>query len=689
MNMMAQRLYELLPAIYRIRDAEKAEVLRAFCLVVAEPLATHAESHEQQYDDVFIETCAEKMIPYIGDLIGYRALHNVVPNLGNQRAEVAHTIAYRRRKGTAAMLEQLARDVTGWSAHAVEFFELLCWTQNLNHVRPDSQAFVDLRNSEAIERMGGPFETASHLADMRRIATNQGKYNVPNIGIFVWRLKPYSLTETPATPLDDQRFFFDPLGDDKQLFTSPLPEDEITHLAEPVNVWEPISRLNLVNTNHLEQYYGAGKSVFIEDIAADRIKVCNLSDADSGKWAHKPKPGDIAIDPVLGRIASSDNRFSTESPPVVTFHYGFSADVGGGEYDRLKTLDSKLSPVLQVIDSTTTLQSALDTIQTGGVVEIVNSHRYREKVSISAKGKAAEFRAANHHRPAIILNGPLEITGNEDSEVTLNGLVFKGDQLIVPARSDNKMRRLMLRHCTFLNDGKQTLVISSPDLIVDIDHCIVGSIATVAGVEMSIRDSIVDAGEETKVAISALDQQSAAGPLVIENTTIIGKINTIEMRLVSNSIIVAALGPGDNWAAGVGTAVRSEKKQSGCARFSYIPPGSQTPRRYRCQPDLEIVAQISRAEKRASGKIPTAEREAIRNNVESWLVPSFESLRYGKASYAQLRLSCPYQIRQGAEDESEMGVFRQLRQAQRETNLRVRLDEYLRFGLGAGIIYVT
>ena len=34
-------------------------------------------------------------------------------------AEVAHTIGYRRRKGTAAVLEQLARDVTGWPAARV------------------------------------------------------------------------------------------------------------------------------------------------------------------------------------------------------------------------------------------------------------------------------------------------------------------------------------------------------------------------------------------------------------------------------------------------------------------------------------------------------------------------------------------------------------------------------------------
>ena len=36
-----------------------------------------------------------------------------------------------------------------------------------------------------------------------------------------------------------------------------------------------------------------------------------------------------------------------------------------------------------------------------------------------------------------------------------------------------------------------------------------------------------------------------------------------------------------------------------------------------------------------------------------------------------------------------MGAFHDLLQAQRETNLRVRLNEYLRFGLDAGIVYAS
>jgi hypothetical protein len=47
------------------------------------------------------------------------------------------------------------------------------------------------------------------------------------------------------------------------------------------------------------------------------------------------------------------------------------------------------------------------------------------------------------------------------------------------------------------------------------------------------------------------------------------------------------------------------------------------------------------------------------------------------------------QIRTGAEDGSEMGVFCVLKSPQRHENLRIRIDEYLPVGLDAGIVYVT
>ena len=144
-TLTAERLYGLLPAVYRLRDAEQGEPLRALFAAFAQEFAALEENVDQLYDDQFIETCADWVAPYIGDLIGYRPLHGVAPKVASPRAEVANTIAYRRRKGTALMLEQLAQDVTDWPAHAVEFFQLLTTTQYMKHIRLHAPATANLR----------------------------------------------------------------------------------------------------------------------------------------------------------------------------------------------------------------------------------------------------------------------------------------------------------------------------------------------------------------------------------------------------------------------------------------------------------------------------------------------------------------------------------------------------------------
>ena len=686
MSFDAQKLYELLPAIYRVRDAEEGEPLRALLAVIAKQIGVLEEDLDQLYDDQFIETCNDWVVPYIGDLIGYRSLHGVVPKVASPRAEVAHTIAFRRRKGTATMLEQLARDVTGWPARVVEYFQLLGWTQNMNHIRPEAEYAPNVRDWEKLERLNKPFDSTCHTIDVRRISQRAGRYNIPNIGIHLWRLGAYRLRSSPAmpvTPGDNQRFLFDPLARDTQLFTRPEREDEITHLAEPINVPDPISRRVL--SQYLPQYYGDEKSIAIDGVDVAAINVCNLSDAGGGAWAHTAPAGRIAIDPVLGRIFCGDAQ---AAPPRVTYHYGFSADMGGGEYDRATTLDAQLTPIESVPAPHATIQDALNAVQTGGVAEITDSGRYVETPALAANtGAKIELRAANEHRPTVILSGNLDIAGGDQVEVTLNGLLVAGGALRVASVAGNQLRRLHLRHCTFAPTTQPSLIVQIPNVEVEVDHCIIGALQIADGSQVKITNSIIDATSKSAVAFSGIDaaRETAGGALTIENSTIVGKVRTVELTLASNAIFVAALAPSDTWTA----PVRSEKKQSGCVRFSYVPPGSLTPRRYRCQPDLEIAARIDAAEKAVNGPIPQAQVNAIRADVLSWLVPSFSSLRHGAPDYAQLRSSCPAQIRAGASDESEMGAFHDLFQPQRETNLKVRLEEYLRFGLEGGSYYET
>ena len=82
---------------------------------------------------------------------------------------MANTIGYRRRKGTASVVEQLARDVTEWNASVVEYFLLLATTQYMNHLRPSNLSFADMRDWKSLLYLGTPFDTIPHTADVRRV----------------------------------------------------------------------------------------------------------------------------------------------------------------------------------------------------------------------------------------------------------------------------------------------------------------------------------------------------------------------------------------------------------------------------------------------------------------------------------------------------------------------------------------
>lgn len=706
MSYSAQRLYELLPTIHRSRDAEQGEPLRGLLTVIANQVAWLEENLDQLYDDQFIETCADWVVPYIGDLVGYRALHGVTPAVASPRAEVANTIGYRRRKGTAAMLEQMARDVTGWPARAVEFFELLAATQYMNHLRPHCHWAPDLRRWEALERLGTAFESTTHSLEVRRIPTGAGRYNIQNVGLFLWRLGAYRLRQSPAVAVDARRMLFSPLGDNLPLFTRPVTEDRITHLAEPINVPEPISRRVLAA--HLGDYYGDGKSLLVEANGAPvpiaDVQVCNLADDGAG-WAHQPVDK-LSIDPVLGRLAFP----LAQDPPedvFVTFHYGFSADLGGGPYERGASLPAPAAgqELIRVPDDQATIQNALDALNDGGVVEITDSGRYEETVQVSVPaGATIELRAANGERPTLLLTADMEISGGADASFTLNGLLVAAAPggpeatLRVADVPGNELRRLSLRHCTLvpgqLLDVEGTpqrpeapsLVAEILDLGIEIDHCIIGALRVEAGSAVAVNDSIIDATEPWHVAIAAGDGVSAGGALTLRSCTVIGKLYAESMDLVSNSILLAELAAsGESW----NVPVKALRKQDGCVRFSWTPPDAILPRRYRCQPDTAVAAEIDRIERATSTKLDAASRAAIRAQVEAWLVPGFISRRYGLPAYMQLRRSAPLEIRAGADDESEMGAFHDLFQPQRETNLRVRLEEYLRLGLDAGMLHST
>ncbi len=71
MNKNPDRLYQLLPTIYRQRDAEQGWPLQALLRVITEQVNVVEDDIAQLYENWFIETCQDWVVPYIGDLIGY------------------------------------------------------------------------------------------------------------------------------------------------------------------------------------------------------------------------------------------------------------------------------------------------------------------------------------------------------------------------------------------------------------------------------------------------------------------------------------------------------------------------------------------------------------------------------------------------------------------------------------------
>lgn len=470
----AARLYALLPAVHRTRDAEHGFVLRELVEVLAEQVDVLREDLDQMYDDLFIETCGRWAAPYLGDLVGYRALHGVVPRVASPRAEVANTIRYRRRKGTASMLEQLARDVTGWPARAVEFFERLATTQHVNHVRPHAAVTPDLRDATALgwsTQQSGAFDDLAHTTDVRRIAARgaatAGRHGIPHVGLFLWRTAAVRLTRSPLVPHeppDGRRFRLDALGADAQLFSTPRTEDGITSLAEPFDVPLPLARRWL--SVHLQGCYGHGRSLLLETVAPGGapvavppgdVLVCDLSDAGGGAWAHEPPAGKVAVDPVLGRVVFG-TPLPTDGTALATYHCGEAVPVGASGRTRG---DLPAEAPVRTARGGEALQPHLDAIAAGGTLRLPDTGRFGGAPTVTAStpvdpGTRVVVRASDHQRPVLAASGPVRLAMQPGTTVVLDGLLLSGAPLVLEESGDHERRTVVLRDCTLVPGQART-----------------------------------------------------------------------------------------------------------------------------------------------------------------------------------------------------------------------------------------
>lgn len=786
MNKNADRLYQLLPTVYRQRDAGQGWPLQALLRVISEQVDVVEDDIAQLYENWFIETCQDWVVPYIGDLIGYQEVHEagepgdvITAEERNRnkilipRRDVANTILHRRRKGTLSLLEQLARDVAGWPARAVEFYRLLGWSQPLNSLHFSRGRTMDVRDGDALDHLDGPFDELAHTVDVRRLDSQHtsGRYNIPSVGLFVWRLNVYSVTRTRARLLDDkgdELFTFSILGNDSQLYTKAQPKVASELHTNELNFPTPIRRRRFEesleqNTDedleesfekHQNDYYGEDKSLFIwtgryvsaepdtdgsqqpagsqspkdggtskrrhhrpriMNVAWDPVEVTRIVAANLDDWKYRPGENKIAVDPVLGRIAFAPDEVP-EGGVRVLYHYAFSADIGGGEYNRplfqpdkyqlfqvskhgdIRSIEEALELWADWKDDHPYDPDHPEQDPHNAIIEIIDSGVYaEERLNIElGERENLQIRAADHKRPVIRLverqldrtntlgvGGASPVRGLSGSRFTLDGLLIFGRGIHIRG----ELTAVRIRHCTLVPgwdlehdcDPKAgheaSLILTDTNALVTIEHSILGAIVVGVNedendpVRISISDSILDATDPERDALSTFDHLKAYVKLTIRRSTVFGRIQTHAIELAENSIFMSI--------------VKVARSQFGCMRFCYVPDGSRTPRRYSCQPDLVKQAV------RDNLDIPDLEKSADTQREIDRVEPVFNSTRYGRPDYCQLAADCAQEILRGADDESEMGVFHDLFQPQRAANLRARLDEFTPAGMEAGIIYVN
>ncbi|WP_370401363.1 hypothetical protein [Sulfitobacter sp. JB4-11] len=723
-----EALFALLPAHIRVRDADMGGPLEAFVALLAREGAVMEEDIEQLLDNAFIETCAPWAVPYVGGTIGYRALHPIAGEVAGTRAEAANTIPYRRRKGTPAVLEQLASDVTGWPAKVVEYFQLVATCQHMNHIRlsprgiadhlparPDHHVTPDLRDPARLERLGTAFDPVTRSIDVRSIEQSAGRksiggrHHLPNIGVHLYRLLPLSVSRVALRPVEDgdtRRFLFDPLGAPRQLFQFPLPQDAITTLARPEHMPLPITRRALDAEPGL--WYGQDRGFVLWQSEAavppSDIVACDLSDDGPG-WNHAPHPVGakplIRVDPELGRISFPVDQ---DDPVAATWHRGFPGRIGGGEYDRSGEVALRAgdAPVVVSSDATDLVQALADLPASGGIVEIDSSAVFdlpSPFVIDADPGGEIILRASDGRRP-ILRGDQVTLRGGENARIELNGMVIDGGPLVIEPNGDGmSLSDVRLRHVTLIPGlsytaaggpafpGAASITVQTMGSEIAMSACVSGPLVLSDTATIDIVDSLIDAASADPLdslrgtAISGLGGVPA-GSLSMAGTTVMGRIAVRVMPLVSNSILRAAA-PEDE------VPVQVLQRQEGCLRFSFVPIGSIVPRRYRCQPQLAIDAAIEAEEEAMNVPLSAVQRADIGTWIATWLVPSFTAVSSAHPAYGQLRQATPIEIREGAEDGGEMGIWHHLHNPQRETNLRIRLAEYLRFGLEAGLIFET
>ncbi|MDB2438581.1 hypothetical protein N9W89_07670 [Hellea sp.] len=686
----------------------------------------------QLYDDHFIETCADWVVPYIGELVGALSLEPI-PGTDNHRRFVAATLATRRSKGTLATLEYSAAAATGWPIHAVEYWKRTATTPSMRRPQFQPQSILNIRDIYELDKIGSAFESSPRSFHAHSVETMQGRWNLPNIGLHVFRLKSYpvgngeerqegSSSNTTRnygyivrkTHNGSRQYRFHPLGCDAPLFKAP--PDQEPRLGErrrAADLPVPIRRLEFDQDK--AQFFGPGKAfniivrkgATVTQLGLDDVKAANLGDSvpNSGteSWPSDLDPELTYIDPQTGRFILSSS-FTGNFTVFVSFHEGRAIEIGGHQRE-LSDIPGLLLPGAITMRGNTGIPNVPNFPSGTDPLDIHFEHSTDYRFDGHRNGPNAFgvdiFRVIAMERawPTLAIteqpNGKIDLRliCKPNSTVLLSGLRFKS---LAQAQSNVKILgddvRLEMRDCTLipghdLDPAGEPIAPGAPSLRISdgqtaiIERSILGPIEIGNDVELVLNDCVIDAGSYAAKAIIPL-AGSRGHSITLNRCTVIGQIKADR------------LGGGDHY---------TEQAQATLASFPLRrdKTGVEIPRGIRDSLILAIATEDALPidimdiqtgcvrhsfippDSRVPRKFACAPKARARQS--DW--PQLSSRRYLDPAYMQLSLTTSNAILEGASNGSEMGVGSDQNSRARRANLTRIIEDQLRFGLQAGPIY--
>jgi hypothetical protein len=473
----SERLWSLLPALYRAADSEVVDgtgPLREILDRIGTSMAVVRRSIDRLWEDQSIETCDSWVIPYVAQLLAT----NLVPSMDprGQRLDVANTIYYRRRKGTVALLEELAHDVTGYEVRVIEFFRRSA--RNRHNLDPaigrpadavDPAAALALQRSERLTGLltrtpaGGwadlrhplgatlvdtAYDEYHHRVDVRLGRGALGWYGIAKVGFFLWR--SVSITVERATPVPvDQcpgHYTFDPTGRQIPLFTAQSRGgNDYGESWTPIPLWQVPMPLTealwraVVDELHPTPGPTPGPAAYPDP----DVTLWPISLSVSGLGSADPLDlGEVTIWPEVGRFATGAGA---PRQVEVGYHYGLFDRIGAGPYDRRvlgAEQPSDPQPVVSIDGgSAIALPAALATVGVQGSVVITNALTLTTVAPVGTPAAGVQqvtVRGVDEGRGVIRLDDgadPWVITGADgDAALRLEGLLFSGGDIALRGR---------------------------------------------------------------------------------------------------------------------------------------------------------------------------------------------------------------------------------------------------------------